>query len=609
MLILGNNTQRVWAALIGVRMWWMAAITLFTFQAGPAGAEEFTFFRTIGETNVIGSDNGHFFNAGNGAVDDVHGRIFIADADNQRVQIFDTQTLGYVRTLGETGVRGSDNAHFQEPSSIAFDPANNHILVTDTGNERVQVFDATDLTYVATIGRTNVPRSDNTGFNGPKSVKINAVADQIYITDTTNDRIQIYDATSFAYLATLGTAGLAGTDNQHFNLPSDALYNPVNKEILVVDSHNDRVLFFDAETLVPRSQLGVTGQVGSDNDHFFAPGYAAFDSATNLILIGDDRNQREQVFSAATHRFITTLGMTDFNNLGDDTFSGVLGVAVDPANSRVFVIDSDDSRVQAFTENPSPMVGSVLPGARSVQLGATSAVFANLLNAGPAELDNCTIALPLSAPAGLSLTYQTTDPATNAVTGMPNTPVTIPAALPGSVSPQSFVLFFDSSNAFAETGQPFEFACDGVAPVPVIPGVNTADLIFSATPVPDVIALAATAQSDGIVHVPLASAGAFAVASINIGITATVTAALDTGGATLPLTATICRTDTGGQCLAPPAGSVSLAYATNATPTFSIFVTATDAIALAPATSRIFLRFLDSDGVSHGATSVAVEAM
>ena len=45
----------------------------------------------------------------------------------------------------------------------------------------------------------------------------------------------------------------------------------------------------------------------------------------------------------------------------------------------------------------------------------------------------------------------------------------------------------------------------------------------------------------------------------------------------------------------------------NATPTFSIFVTANGAIALDPAFSRIYLEFTDPAGDIRGSTSVAVQ--
>ena len=64
---------------------------------------------------------------------------------------------------------------------------------------------------------------------------------------------------------------------------------------------------------------------------------------------------------------------------------------------------------------------------------------------------------------------------------------------------------------------------------------------------------------------------------------------------------------TTGQCLAPPASSVAYSAAANGTPTFSVFVTANGPVAFAPGTSRVFVRFKDAGGASHGATSVAIE--
>jgi hypothetical protein len=253
----------------------------------------------------------------------------------------------------------------------------------------------------------------------------------------------------------------------------------------------------------------------------------------------------------------------------------------------------------------SPAVSSVLPGGRSVEVGTTATVFATMINAGPTALTGCQIGLPASAPSGLSISYQTTDPATNQPTGTPNTPVTIA----GNDGIQTFLLAFSATAPLAAPGLALSFVCTGVQPVTTIPGVNTVDLLFSASPIPDVVALAATATNNGVVDVPFSNsgAGAFAVASDNVGADGMITVTADTGSATLPLTITLCETTSNGQCLAAPASSVTLDYMAGATPTFSVFIAASGPVAFAPANSRIFLRFLDGSGVSHGSTSVAVE--
>jgi hypothetical protein len=155
------------------------------------------------------------------------------------------------------------------------------------------------------------------------------------------------------------------------------------------------------------------------------------------------------------------------------------------------------------------------------------------------------------------------------------------------------------------------FVCDDVPPASSFPGVTTLDLTIADMPVPDIIALAATPTNDGIVSIPVGGAAAFAVASTNLGAADTISVTVDTGSAQLPLTATLCQTNPqNGQCLAPPAATVSLSYGAGANPTFSIFLEATGPIAFAPGTSRAFVRFTapsDTD-IEAGATSVAVTA-
>jgi len=74
----------------------------------------------------------------------------------------------------------------------------------------------------------------------------------------------------------------------------------------------------------------------------------------------------------------------------------------------------------------------------------------------------------------------------------------------------------------------------------------------------------------------------------------------------LPLNLTICQSTGAGTCMAAPAASVTTTIANNQTVTYSIFGTATAAIALDPSQKRIFLRLKTGDGVTRGATSVAV---
>jgi hypothetical protein len=152
------------------------------------------------------------------------------------------------------------------------------------------------------------------------------------------------------------------------------------------------------------------------------------------------------------------------------------------------------------------------------------------------------------------------------------------------------------------------FDCAGVNAAPSNTGLNTLLYSASATPVPDIVALAATAQNDGILHITGTSgSNAFAAATVNVGASA-ISATANTGAVTLPLTITLCQTNpTTGQCISAIAPSAAFTINTNATPTVAIFATASGAVPFVPQTNRIFVEFSDANGVVRGSTSVAVE--
>jgi hypothetical protein len=242
---------------------------------------------------------------------------------------------------------------------------------------------------------------------------------------------------------------------------------------------------------------------------------------------------------------------------------------------------------------------AVLPSSRSITLGETATVFASVANGTSTLLRNCRISVN-NAPGDFS--FQRTDPVTNRPTGLRNHPVFL---APNGV--ESFVLALTPSERFSRPVS-FNFTCTGVS-APLIPGVNTLQLRVSETPSADVVALARTADNDGILKLPLDTlSGAFAVAAVNVGTGATlnVTAQADAG---MPIALSVCQTTPTGACLGTAAATITAHIAAGATPTFSIFASALSHVALDAAAGRIYVRFEDDDGEVHGATSIAAQTL
>jgi len=246
-----------------------------------------------------------------------------------------------------------------------------------------------------------------------------------------------------------------------------------------------------------------------------------------------------------------------------------------------------------------PLVGAVLPSSRSVQVGNAATAFVTLINAGLSPA----VAASIAPPAGLAadFTFQTTDPATNQVIGTQNVPLDIPA---GQL--QTYLIALTPTTAFAPIDVAFTFAAENTtAPATPLTGINTLLLASSFSATPDIVALAAA--SGGIVDIPgPTGTGVFAVATVNVGATGTITASGDTGAVALPVIVNLCETNpVTGLCVSAVGPTVVTQIDAGETPTFGIFVQGNGNVPFDPAANRIFVRF-SSGGVTRGSTSVAV---
>jgi hypothetical protein len=373
-----------------------------------------------------------------------------------------------------------------------------------------------------------------------------------------------------------------------------------------------------------RQDLAVANQGSANVSILLGNGNGTFGAATNFgagsapfsVAVGDfngDGRQDLAVVNQGSANVSILLGN------GNGTFGAATNFAAGTGPLSVAVGDfNGDGRqdlavANQFSDNVSillngtalvvggPLIAAVLPSSRSVQVNTPVTVFATVINIGQAIAPGCSIAPLTSVPA--SFAFQTTNTATNQVIGFPNATANIAAG-----AAQSFVFALTPTAPFPPTEVQFSFNCANSDPAPINVGLNTLLLSASATPVPDIVALAATTTNDGIVNVPGTNGtGAFAVATVNVGASGSITASADTGNATLPVNIFLCQTNpTTGQCISAIGPSVTTTINANTTPTFGIFVQGNGNVPFDPAANRIFVRFRDGGNVTRGSTSVAV---
>ena len=514
---------------------------------------------------------------------DAGGNVFVADS--YRNVVCEILAAGGYATTVTVG------SGITAPYGIAVDGSGNVFIANETSTYVTQSANpvTASVKEILASGGYATVKPLGSGFVNPRGVAVDG-SGNVFVGDITNQAVyEILADGGYATVKTLGSgfidpAGVAvDSDGNVFVADAGVYSDPARGPAAVYE-------------ILADSGYTTVKTLGSG---FIDPTGIAVDGNGNVVVADPGRGAIYKILASGGYATVETLT----GALGDP-----IGVAVDGSDN-VFFIDGISGAVQEILAAPPAILASVLPGARSVQLGTPATIFATMINTAPTARDTCSIALPSSAPAGLILNYQTTDPASNTPTGTPNTPV----AIPGNDGQQSFVVSFQGTQAFTASALPLVFACAGAAPAANIPGVDTVDLTFSTTPVADIITAIQTPTGNGIMVLPPGSpdnfgTGAFAVASTNHGATAPITVSFDTGPAFLALQGGICQTDPGtGQCLAPPASTVTLNYAGGAIATFSVFLQTYGPITFEPAWSRIFVRFTEADGASHGSISVAVE--
>src|SRR5439155_1427221 len=118
---------RRWQRLGGLCL--LASVALC---AGPAQAQGLRFLSMFGES---GSGIGRF-NRPSGVAVRPDGTILVADTGNNRIQLFDAKGS----FLSAFGSEGSGDGQLSGPTGVAVSP-DGRILVADTGNHRIQVLD------------------------------------------------------------------------------------------------------------------------------------------------------------------------------------------------------------------------------------------------------------------------------------------------------------------------------------------------------------------------------------------------------------------------------------------------------------------------------------
>jgi sugar lactone lactonase YvrE len=137
------------------------------------------------------------------AIDTQNRLLYVADAELDQILVYDADTLKPIRKMGTTGHKHEliTPGDFSKPGGVAVD-AEGNLYVADTWNNRIEIFDA-EGNFISAFGKAG----DGPGyFSRPKGVAIDGDG-HIWVADGMQDRVQVYTKEGQLLIA-LGGHGL-----------------------------------------------------------------------------------------------------------------------------------------------------------------------------------------------------------------------------------------------------------------------------------------------------------------------------------------------------------------------------------------------------------------
>lgn len=313
---------------------------IWDFGAGAANAHVEPYVDPYAENDLVlnpdlvltgSAEVGSFFNAHNMTVAP-NGTIFVLDAGNARVQVFDPEGS----YLGSWGTQGVEPGQFSDPWGIAADEE--YVYVADTWNHRIQKF-TYDGALVTTFGQYGSLVNGDTGdnlFYGPRTITI-LDDDRLLIADTGNHRVQVFDKEG----TPLQSFGSFGTGDGQMYEPVGLALAP-DGTIYLGDTWNGRIQRFGSDFVAffdwsPNAWRGDTNTQKP---------YLAVDSQGRVYITDPDRH-RVIVFDV-NGSYLARFGQF---GTGNGQFNLPNGIFIDAADN-IYIADTGNNRILRFPPLP-----------------------------------------------------------------------------------------------------------------------------------------------------------------------------------------------------------------------------------------------------------------
>ncbi len=278
------------------------------------------------------------------------GNLYVAEEGNHRISVFDPRTGAYLTSYGTAG-SSLDSLELNRPNSLTFDQNGSPIIV-DTWNFRIKQL-SPDFSEIGTVwGQMglyglNAPTVPTDGFWGPRDAKVDARG-RVLVMDTGNKRLRVYEIVDGVAVWSFDI-GRGGSGPGELDEPTSLVIHPVDGRIFIADMWNQRIAVFtaDGQFLTNYPVRAWSQKTGN------AP-YLALDVNRNLLYATDPDAGRVLVYTI-DGECVGSFGSLALTSGVSNQFGLASGIAVDDQGF-VYVSDAALGRILKF--QPFPVQGA-----------------------------------------------------------------------------------------------------------------------------------------------------------------------------------------------------------------------------------------------------------
>ncbi len=259
----------------------------------------------------------------NGVAVDSKGLVYIADSKVRAIFIVNVDTGEYKM------IKNGSDGNFKWLTGLAIDDTD-RLFVSDSSLKHVLVFDANH----------KIEGVISEGLYDPGGIAIDNENRLLYVTDAEQDLVMVYDADPpYKLLRRMGKPGTkhTSTEEGEFAKPTNVAVDK-DGNVYVADTWNNRIEIFDADGEFIRAW----GKNGDGPGYFARPKGVAIDSDGH-VWVADSVEDRVQVFTPEGRLLIYMGG----HGLYPGQFQSLINLTIDKKN-RVLTTEQMPGRMQVF---------------------------------------------------------------------------------------------------------------------------------------------------------------------------------------------------------------------------------------------------------------------